>query len=385
MTDGDGIVRWNRSPRPVFALARWGRSYAFLSLLPQPPFPSTIVGVRTESAVVHAGDTVRVAGFARTRSRGVLHASTGSASVSIRHGATTVAQSSVALDAAGAFSTSFVLPASAASGEYAVLAQAAGGVGGATVDVEANAAGLSLDVTSACSGPCDPLRDVPVLVHASRGGSTVRLTVVRSPHVYVGNLPEGTPWATAPWLDATVRTDDNGNATVEIPHPNDELGSTYGVHVEASGATADTRVSVPTAQAALRLTVDHAEQSIGTPLRLRRLRRIARRKTARGRGRHRRPYPWCVGRAAAAHPRRRRPRARKFQRARTRHELCARVDRSGWTRDRRRCRFESIRRRPQRRVTAALRACASRWVRLAIVRAIRLPSRRMRPGRKATR
>jgi hypothetical protein len=266
MTDGDGIVRWSRSPRPVFALAQWGKSYAFLNLLPQPPFPSTIVGVRTESAVVHAGDTVRVAGFARTRLRGVLRASTGSALVSIRHGATPIAQSSVPLDAAGAFSTSFVLPASATSGAYAVLAQAAGGIGGATLDVEANAAGLSLDVTSACSGPCDPLHDVPLLVHASRGGSSVRVTVVRSPHVFVGNLPEGTPWATAPWLDATVRTDENGNATVEIPHPNDELGSTYGVHVEASGATADTRVSVPTAQAAIRLTVDHAEQSIGTPL-----------------------------------------------------------------------------------------------------------------------
>ena len=131
-TDGDGIVRWNRSSRPVFALAQWGKSYAFLSLLPQPPFPSTIVGVRTESAVVHAGDTVRVAGFARTRSRGVLRASTGSAIVSLRHGATTIAQSSVPLDAAGAFSASFALPASAASGEYAVLAQAAGGIGGAT-------------------------------------------------------------------------------------------------------------------------------------------------------------------------------------------------------------------------------------------------------------
>ncbi len=74
LTDGDGLVRWNRSPRPVFALAQWGDSYAFLSLLPQPPLPATIVGVRTDSAVVHAGESVRVAGFARTRSRGVLRA-----------------------------------------------------------------------------------------------------------------------------------------------------------------------------------------------------------------------------------------------------------------------------------------------------------------------
>ncbi|MGA8576386.1 MAG: hypothetical protein WB609_11985, partial [Candidatus Cybelea sp.] len=71
MTDRDGLVRWNRSPRPVFALAQWGSSYAFLSLLPQPPLPETIVGVRTDSAVVHAGETLRVAGFARTRSHGI--------------------------------------------------------------------------------------------------------------------------------------------------------------------------------------------------------------------------------------------------------------------------------------------------------------------------
>ena len=55
------------SARPVFALAQWGNSYAFLSLLPQAPLPATIVGVRTDSAVVHAGDAVRVVGFARTR------------------------------------------------------------------------------------------------------------------------------------------------------------------------------------------------------------------------------------------------------------------------------------------------------------------------------
>ena len=134
------------------------------------------------------------------------------------------------------------------------------------MDVDANAAGLSLDVTAACNGPCDPRQDVPLLVHASRANTAIKVTVVRSPHVYVGEVPDSAPWGTTLWLDATVRTDENGNATVEIPHPNDGLGSTYGVHVESNGATADTRVTVPTAQAAIRLTVDRTEQSLGTPL-----------------------------------------------------------------------------------------------------------------------
>jgi hypothetical protein len=266
MTDVQGVVRWDRSPRPVFALAQWGESYAFLSFLPQSPLPATIVGVRTDSAVVHAGDVLHVAGFARTRSRGILRASTGSAVVSLRYGAATVAQRRVALDAAGAFATSFDVPGNAAAGEYTVLAQAAGGVGGATVDVDATASGLTLDVNAACNGPCDPGQDVPVLVRASRAGTTVRVTVVRSPHVYVGDAPESTPWGTTLWLDTTVQTDENGNATVEIPHPNDQLGSTYGVHIEANGATADTRVTVPTARAAIRLSVGRTEQSLGMPL-----------------------------------------------------------------------------------------------------------------------
>lgn len=265
-TDGQGIVRWNRLPRPIFALAQWGSSYAFVSPLPQPPLPATIVGVRTDSAVLHAGEVLHVAGFARSRSHGVLRPSGGSVIVSLRNGATAIAEQRAVLDAAGAFSTSFVLPENAPAGEYTVLAQTAGAVGGATVDVEATAGGVSLDVAAACSGPCDPNRDVPVLVHSSRGDTPVRVTVVRSPHVYVADAPETLPWAAAQWFDTTVRTDDAGNATFEIPHPSDSLASTYGVRVEANGATADTRITVPTAQAAIRLSVDRNEQSMGTPL-----------------------------------------------------------------------------------------------------------------------
>ena len=275
LTNTDGIVNWNRSPRPVFALAQWGASYAFLSLLPQAPLPPTIVGVRTDSAVVHAGDAVRVVGFARTRSRGVLRPAAGTATVTVRAGARAIAEQSVPLDAAGAFTASFALPQGAPAGEYAVLAQVGSGIGGATVHVDANAGALSLDVGAACNGACDPRQDVPLLVHASRGGVIARVSVIRSPHVYIGDASmnsgqavesEDAPWGTEPWFDTSVQTDGNGNATVSIPHPTDELGSTYGVHVAASGATADTRVVVATADAAIRLQLDRREQSLGTPI-----------------------------------------------------------------------------------------------------------------------
>lgn len=265
-TDAHGIVRWNRSPRPIFALAQWGNSYGFLSLLPQAPLPSTIVGVRTDSAVVHAGDSVRVVGFARTRNGSVLRPTSGSVTVSMRNGATLVGEESVPLDAAGAFTASFTVPATAPAGSYAVLAQAAGGVGGASVHVDANGGGLSLDVSARCGAACNPAQDIPLFVHASRGGVPVHVTVVRSPHVYVGYTPEVTPWATTTWLDQTVTTGENGDVTVMIPHPNDELASTYGVRVASGGATADTRIVVPTARATLRVQLDRDEETLGTPV-----------------------------------------------------------------------------------------------------------------------
>ncbi|HTU80497.1 MAG TPA: hypothetical protein VMF61_00115 [Candidatus Acidoferrales bacterium] len=266
LTDPHGLVRWTRSPRPVFALAQWGNSYAFVSLLPQAPLPSAIVGVRTDTAVVHAGDTLRVVGFARTRDGDRFRAARGEATVTLRSGAAAVGEQRVALDAAGAFVTTFLVPVTATAGDYAVLAQAGGGIGGATVHVDADAGGLSLDVSAQCGSSCNPQEDVPLLIRSSRGGAVVHVTVVRSPHVYVGYSPEATPWATTTWLDTTVRTGDNGTAVVPIPHPSDELASTYGVRVESEGATADTRVVVPTARAAVRVSLDRDEQTLGTPV-----------------------------------------------------------------------------------------------------------------------
>ena len=61
------------------------------------------------------------------------------------------------------------------------------------------------------------------------------------------------------------------DATVMIPHPNDELGSTYGVHVESGAATADTRVVVPTARAAIRVSARSRGADVGYAARLRRV------------------------------------------------------------------------------------------------------------------
>jgi hypothetical protein len=264
-TDSHGTIHWNRGTRPIFALAQWGGSYAFATLLPQAPLPSTIVGVRAESAVVHAGDTVRVVGFARVRSGALLKPATGAVAISMRLGAALLAQTQATLDAAGAFSSELPVPPNASAGDYAVLAQLDGGVGGASVHVDADASGLSLKVGGDCEN-CDPDNDVPVTVTSSQPGVAVHVTVVRSPHVYVGYTPDGVPWGTVRWFDENVRAGGDGRVTFDIPHPTDGLSSTYGVRVDAGGATAVTRIVVPAAHAALRLMLDRNQQTLGTPI-----------------------------------------------------------------------------------------------------------------------
>jgi hypothetical protein len=264
-TDAHGLIRWNKSPRPIFALAQWGNSYAFTSLLPQAPLPNTIVGVRTDTAVVHAGDSVRVVGFARSRSGSLMKSSNGSVDVSMRLGATLVAQMQAPLDSAGAFSATITVPATAATGDYAVLAQVDGGVGGATVHVDASAGGLSLGVAAACE-VCPATQDVPISITSSRGGASVHVTVIRSPHIYLGRPPDAVPWATTKWLDTTVRTGADGHAEVHIAQPTDGLSSTYGIRVESGGATAVTRVLVPTAHATARLSLERTSSTLGTPI-----------------------------------------------------------------------------------------------------------------------
>ena len=223
--------------------------------------------MRTDSAVVHAGESVRIAGFARTRARGVLRASTGSAAVSLRDGATTIAEQRVPLDAAGAFTTAFLVPANATAGEYTVLAQAAGGDRRSDARRRRKcrrplAGGTRRMQRSLRSSPRRSAARSLVARrrYGARDGRAIaaRLRRRRRRRARLGRRAGG--------LTAAVTTDESGNATVPIPHPNDELGSTYGVRVESGGATATTRVVVPTADAAIRLEVDRTEQSIGTPL-----------------------------------------------------------------------------------------------------------------------
>ncbi|MHB8432150.1 MAG: alpha-2-macroglobulin family protein [Candidatus Tyrphobacter sp.] len=265
-TDRDGTIAWRSSNRPIFALAQWGASFAFLSLLPQAPLPSSVIGVRTASAVVHAGGSVRVVGFARVRRGSVLVPATGDVTISLRAGARLLAEQRAAVDRAGAFTADLDVPANAAAGDDAILAQAAGGVGGASVHVDADAGGLILDVASACGDECNPSADVPVVIRSSRPDTPVHVTVIRSPHVYVDYASRSTPWGTTAWLDERITTDGSGRAEIRIAHPTDALGSTYGVRVESGGATADTRIIVATAPTALRLQLDRDQETLGTPI-----------------------------------------------------------------------------------------------------------------------
>ena len=80
-----------------------------------------------------------------------------------------------------------------------------------------NANGLSLQVAPQCDGTCDARASIPLQVVASQPNTAVHVRVVRSPHVYVGYVPDSIPWATTKWLDTTVRTDAQGRASVVIP------------------------------------------------------------------------------------------------------------------------------------------------------------------------
>ncbi len=167
-------------------------SYAFLSLLPQPP--SSVDDRRGANGI--GG---RPCGRYRTRCR--LRANALARGIARQHRqrdrftSLTARRRSreqrVPLDAAGAFSTAFSLcPRTPRRASTRSWRRPAAESAARRVDVDANAAGLSLDVSAACNGPCDPGRDVPLLVHASRAGSDGTRDRRRSPHVYAATCPK---------------------------------------------------------------------------------------------------------------------------------------------------------------------------------------------------
>ncbi|MBD5633209.1 MAG: hypothetical protein IAI49_01920, partial [Candidatus Eremiobacteraeota bacterium] len=190
-TDGSGVIAWHEASRPSFALAASGAGRAFVSIVPQAPVPPAIVALRLDSAVARAGERIRFVGFARRRIGGHLRRASGEARITLAGRGTTLATTSAHLDPAGAFSGELAVPAGTEAGDFAVLASAAGGVGGTSVHVDA-AGDVALAIRPLC--PCDPDRDVPFAVTARRGDLPaadvpLRITVIRTPHV----VPPGAP------------------------------------------------------------------------------------------------------------------------------------------------------------------------------------------------
>jgi len=267
--DDHGLWTWRDRDRPSFALADSGDSRAFVSLLPQAPVPSAVAGVRLASPAVRAGGTVRVAGFARRRSGGVFRKAAGDVRVTIVGQGKTLATADERLDAAGAFWADLAIPAGAAAGDYAVLANAGGTVGGTSVHVD-SASDVSLSVTPGC--PCEPGSDFWLTVAATRpggggaGGVALTVEIVRTPHVIPPGESDGTPrWGTTLVKTVALTTDGSGRARVAVEPPTDGLGSTYGVraYTAGNGATATTRVTVPTAPIALAIEPDSAVVDLG--------------------------------------------------------------------------------------------------------------------------
>ena len=256
-TDADGIARWDRASRPRFALAEWGNSKAFVSLLAQSPLPQSLVGVRVERSIVHAGDVVHVAGFARRLSGGTYRPASGDVRVTIAGRGRTVTTQSFDLDRSGAFAGNVAIPAGTEAGDFAVLATSAGGTGGSLVHIDA-VGDVALSVAAACGNACSATEPVPLVVTAKRGAggpaadTAVAVRIVRTPHIVPPGESDDLPrWETALVLNQTVRTDANGIARIAIPAPSDGLASTYGVTASTNSTTASTRIATPTARVAL--------------------------------------------------------------------------------------------------------------------------------------
>ena len=268
-TDAHGISRPSEGARPRFALAEWGASKAFVSFLPQAPVPATLVGVRADRPAVRAGESVRVIGFARRRAGSEYKPASGEARVAIVARGRTLASANVALDAAGAFSAGLTLPTDAPAGDAAVLATVAGASGGAAIHVD-GLGDVVLALSAGCSDECAAAAPLPLTVEAKTpagapvGGRTVRVQIVRSPHVLPpGAAGDASAWATTQILDTRVVTDATGVAKVTIPAPSDALPSTYAVFASSGAATASARLVAPAGRTALAVAPESARINIG--------------------------------------------------------------------------------------------------------------------------
>jgi hypothetical protein len=268
VTDNAGLLTWRGNGRPVFALADSGGSRAFLSFLPQAPMAPAVVAVRVASAVVRTGDAVHVVGFARRRANGVYRRATGDARLTLVGHGRTIASADPSLDGAGAFVADLRVPEGTEAGDYALLASAGGGVAGTTVHVDA-ASDVVLTIAAAC--PCAPGADIPVRVTATRGqtgvgGIPVTVEIVRTPHLIPpGESDETARWGTTVVTQMAQTTDSAGHARVVIPPPTDGLASTYGIRAstQGNGATATSRLVVPTAPVALAVEPDGPAVDLG--------------------------------------------------------------------------------------------------------------------------
>ncbi len=270
-TDAHGVARWSGPQRPRFALAEWGKSKTFVSLLAQPPVPPVLVGVRAERANVRAGERVHVVGFARKRSGTVYRPASGTVRVTLLARARTVASADTKLDAAGAFAAELTLAPDAPAGDGAVLASFSGTSGGAAIHVE-GVGDVVLSMTAACGAACAPDAAVPVIVSARRTDGTpaaardLRVRVVRAPHVLApGVADDGAAWGTALVADLRVRTDEDGFARFAIPAPTDGLPSSYGIVATSGAATASARVVASAARIALAVAPERADLDLGEP------------------------------------------------------------------------------------------------------------------------
>ena len=267
-TDQNGLLQGIAGAR--FALAQWGRSYAFVSLTAQPPLPGAIVGIRAERGVVRAGETLRVVGFARKREGKAMRPLGGEVHVNAVVGGRTVAAAQLSLGPSGGFSGELAIPRDAPAGGLALLASAGGAVGGTSVHLDA-AGDYVLTVTAACKGVCQANAPVTLLVTARSGavpspGQVVNVRVVRTPHVIPpGESSETERWGTTGVANVSVRTGPEGTATVTLPAPSDGLSSTYGVVASTQSATATTRIVVPNAPTVLSIVPAAATLDVGQP------------------------------------------------------------------------------------------------------------------------